>query len=81
MIRVTIEMLPRGNEARKYTLGTLTIHNDGGTATQGEYEAVAYGKRGQRWRTARVGGFPRKRLLAFDLLYRVLREMCGGRNP
>ena len=81
MIRVTVEMLPKGNEDRKYTLGSVLIYNAGGTETQGEYEAVAYGKRGQKWRATRVVGFPRKRLLAFDLLYRVLREMCRGRNP
>ena len=80
MIRVTVEMLPKGSEARKYRLGTLVIYNDGGSPTQGEYEAVAYSKRGAVWKQARVEGFPRKKLLAFDLLYRVLREMCGERN-
>ena len=80
MIRVTIEMLPKGSEERKYRLGTLIIYNNGGTATQGVYEAVAYSKRGAVWKQARVEGFPRKKLLAFDLLYRVLREMCGERN-
>lgn len=80
MIRVTIEMHPRGDASKKYLLGTMDIANDGGTVSRGDYVAWARGKRGRLWKGAAVQDFPRKRLLVWDLMFRVLREMCGERN-
>ena len=38
MIRVTIELIPRGDESKKKNLGVVEIANDGqGTTTHGNY--------------------------------------------
>ena len=57
MIRVTIELLPAGDESRKRTLGTMEISNDGtGDQEIGRYLTrdlqIAYGSLDitiQRW--------------------------------
>lgn len=84
MVVVKIEMWPRGDESKKYPLAEMHIANVGGNASSGDYEFVAYGKGGQRWPgqrgTGRIERFPRKRLMAFDLLFRCLKIMVGPRN-
>lgn len=84
MLRITIELLPMGDESRARHLGTAEIWNDGkGTIARGNYGA-RLSRRGQpnsTWKKASITGFPRKRLGAWDLLYRILREAVGGRNP
>jgi len=85
MIRVTIELLPHGSELHKRHLGTMEISNDGsgGTGTTGSYN-VRLSKRGLPavlWRRARVEGFPRKLLGAYDLVYRAFAASVGMRNP
>lgn len=88
MLRVTIELLPHGSEARKSHLGTVLIANDGtasdgsGDAPRGNY-VVRLSRRGQPlrvWRTGVVRDFPRKRLGAYDLLLRALVATVGERN-
>ncbi len=83
MLKVTIELWPLGDESRKETLHTIVIANDGtGTPTQGNYYSViSRRKRLTPWKLAAVAGFPRKRLNAVDLLYRVLKQAVGDRNP
>ncbi len=82
MLRVTIDLVPWGDESRKQTLHTIVIANDGsGTDISGNYHAVASQARTNRpWKFAEVHGFPRKRRNSIDLLYRVLAKMVGGRN-
>lgn len=83
MIRITIELWPKGDEQRKRHLGTIDIANDGaGTATSGNYVA-RLSRRGaplSTWKTTKVKGFPRKRLGAYDLLFRVLTSVVSARN-
>lgn len=80
MIRVTVELIPYGDEShpRRQILGTAKIANVGGTATLGHYRYELRGKRGQRIRSGVVSGFPRKRLLAWDLLSRALKDAGRG---
>ncbi len=83
MIVVHVEMWPKGDEKRKYHLGTAKIANDKtGTGATGNYKATLSrkGSPNSIWKTVNVKGFPRKRLLTWDLVYRVLREAIGGRN-
>ncbi len=82
MLRVTIELLPHGSEAHKRHLGTIEIANTGGTSTQGNYRArlSKRGKPNQIWKAGEVINFPRKRLGAYDLLYRALEAAVGERN-
>ena len=35
---------------------------------------------GRKWKHCTLTGFPRKRLLAWDLLFRALRTLVGRRN-
>ena len=82
MLRVTIEIIPGGIGEPKH-LGTIEIANDGtGTGDVGNYNAKLskFGRPKAAWRNARVEGFERRRLGAYDLLFRVLRHAVGGRN-
>ena len=81
MLRVTIELVPWGMESQKRTLATADIINDGsGTKSSGNYNFRLDDKAGRVWKSGRVEGFPRKRLLAFDLLFRALNNVIGERN-
>lgn len=80
MLHVTIELWPHGDRSRAKVLGTADIANVGGTLDRGNYFARVNGQGGRKWKATRIAGFPRNRLLAWDLLYRVLREVVGERN-
>ena len=82
MIRVTIEMVPYGDESRAKVLHVGVIANSGtGSQTHGNYW-FSLSQRGTRkvWRKGAVEGFARKRLDAWYLLYRVLQEALGDRG-
>ena len=82
MIRITIEMLPKGDESRKRHLGTAVIGNDGtGTRTRGNYK-IRLSRRGQpdsTWKSGSLQGFPRTRLGPWDLLFLALAATVGNR--
>jgi hypothetical protein len=81
MLKVTIEIWPGGCEARKTTLATGTITNLGtGGPALGNYFVDLRDKAGRPWRHGTILGFPRKRLLAWDLLCRSLAALIGERN-
>jgi hypothetical protein len=81
MLVVRIELWPGGREDRKQTLATGTITNLGtGSKTRGNYFADLRDAAGRPWRHGTVTNFPRKRLLAWDLLHRVLRNLLGDRD-
>lgn len=88
MIVVRIELWPGGSSIRKKHLGTAIIANDAtGNAYLGNYR-VWFSKRGddkldfrsRAWRKGEVIGFPRRRLGAWDLLYRALHAVVADRN-
>lgn len=80
-LRITIEMIPKGNEAKAYTLAQGMIANDGsGDVNVGNY---IYGFSGQVTRhvrepeiqiSGRLEGFSRRRLNAWELLRRCLNQ-------
>ncbi len=82
MLRITIELLPKGEEAKSRHLGTIYISNVGGTPTRGDYRfrLSKRGKPNQVWKKGAITDFPRRRLGAYDLLYRALRAVVGERN-
>ena len=81
MIVITVELKSAISRTRDRVLGVLTIANDGtGGATTGNYRATLAGVRGRVIDTCVVRGFPRKKLLAWDLIYRALRATRGDRN-
>ena len=83
MIRVTLELLPFGDSSNPKHLGTIYIANDAsGTHTDGNYNyrLTRRGSLTTVFRTGEIKNFPRKRLGAYDLLFRVLRDAIGERN-
>jgi hypothetical protein len=63
------------------TVATGKIVNTGtGSPTQGNYRIELRDAAGRLWKTGHIEGFPRKRLLAWDLLYRVLKKLIGDRD-
>jgi hypothetical protein len=81
MLRITIELLPLGSEIGKKLLGIAKISNTGsGSLTKGNYECRFEYVRGRLWKSCKVDEFPRQELPAWDLLYRALHKIVGGRN-
>jgi hypothetical protein len=63
------------------TIATGKICNTGtGTPTQGNYRVDLRDAAGRPWKSGTVENFPRKRLLAWDLLCRALCNVLGKRN-
>jgi hypothetical protein len=83
MVVVTVELWKGGDPARVVELGSATISNVSGAAkpTRGDYIAHFYGKRKKHLGSASVTGFPRKRLLGWDLVFRAARACFESRNP
>lgn len=84
MIRVTVELLKKGNPENVQHLGTAYIRNVGGSAVDliGDYEATfsKWGNPGQIWKSGIVKGFHRKRLGPWDLLKAALNDALKGRD-
>lgn len=82
MLVIKIELWPGGDARRATSLGYASIVNDTfGTLAEGNYRIAISQRDGKRpWKEGWVKGFPRKRLGAWDLLYRALREVVGERN-
>jgi len=82
VLRITIELVPWGIESRAKIIATGTIANTGtGTPTSGNYRVELRDATDRKWKSGTITGFPRKRLLAWDLLYRALEKVVGNRNP
>jgi hypothetical protein len=80
MLIVKIE-LHSAVTGRITTIATGKIVNTGtGSPAQGNYRIELRDAAGRRWKTGHIEGFPRKRLLAWDLLYRALEKLAGKRN-
>lgn len=85
MIRVTLMLRSANGAHRDKRLGVATIFNDGtasdGTcdSSRGNYRYAVSGVH-RIIRRGEVKDFPRRRLLAWDLLCRVLDDAFGARN-
>jgi len=87
MLRITVEMLPKGDEKRAYTICQGIIANDGtGDERTGNYEAAftLWGSRlfqgrleDRVWRHAEVRRF-RRPDGPWKLLYLALKNAIGG---
>jgi len=83
MIRITVEILPRGCESEARHVGTIKISNDGsGTPELGNYiyrisklgDTNTFVKRGE------IKGFPRKRKNLWKLIQLVLNNYMEDEN-
>jgi hypothetical protein len=70
VIRVTVEMVPHGDENKKHTLGVLEIANDGtGTLESGNYDGVLHAEyTPPSGRFGRVDQFQRNRQSVWSLV-------------
>lgn len=74
MIRITVELLPLGDEKRKRTLATARIWNDGsGSPWLGSYGFDLRGKNGCLMRQGFIGEFRRRDFSVWWLIAAVLR--------
>ena len=83
MIRITVEMVKWGDERLKRPLGVAEIWNDAsGTKARGNYKfrICQAGKQKRLWKEGELKNFPRERLNAWDLLFRILNVAVGARN-
>lgn len=83
MIRVTIEILPSGDEGRKKHVGTVEIANDGtGSPDVGNYSIrlAKFSTPNQTWLQGQVIGFDRVNRGPYDLLLQSLIATIGARN-
>jgi hypothetical protein len=63
------------------SIATGKIVNTGtGSSTQGNYRIELRDAAGRVWKRGHIEGFPRKRLLAWDLFYRALEKLVGERR-
>jgi hypothetical protein len=86
MIRVTVELLPAGDEERKRLLGVATIANDGSSLNPSFGNYVVYLSKwaphqNRTWKAGAVTKFNRRTRGPWDLLYVALRNIVGDRNP
>lgn len=73
MIRLTLELLPLGDERHKRHLGTIHLINDGtGTRTCGNYTVRLLSRHGGLIRRARVEGHPRLAVSVWKLVAKAL---------
>lgn len=83
MLRVTIEVVPRGDESKRRHLGTVEIANEGtGSVESGNYAVrlAKFGRPQQSWMRGAVRGFDRLRRGPYDLLLQCLIATVGRRN-
>lgn len=82
MIYVRVELWPGGDEnhPRKQVLAEARIANITGGDSTADYAYRLTGKSRSPMGKGTVCGFPRKRLMAWDLLFRVLHDARGERN-
>lgn len=87
MLRVTIELVPHGDESRKKVIAQGEIANAAtGTWANGNYtytlegELFGHPEFGHESFKGEVLNYPRY-LESWDLLYRVLKNAVGHRNP
>ena len=83
MIHITIEYRPEGFESgNKILLATAQIHGDKtGMELGGNYRYSLYGQVGRLMRSGTIEHFPGKPKRVWDLLYRILMDAVGDRNP
>lgn len=70
MIRITVELLPKGDASRARTLATMEIANDGtGTPDVGNYSGTLHAEyTGSSGRTGRVLNFNRRKQSVWSLI-------------
>lgn len=66
-------------EIKTLAIGRI-VNTGAGTPTRGHYRVELRDAAGRLWKSGSVENFPRKRLLAWDLLYWALKKLLGDRR-
>lgn len=80
MLRITIDLIPNGQEDKARTMQTLTITNVGGTDVRGEYDCVLRDDVGIPLRRAHITNWARLGRDAAALVHEALSRMGYGAN-
>lgn len=81
VIVVYLEIWPGGDKSKAQRIGTGIIGLVSGTQARGNYATYFSTRDGKReWKRGEVYDFPRKRLLAWDLVYRALHNLLQDRK-
>lgn len=83
MIRVTVELIPKGDESRARKLATMEIANDAtGTTEVGNYRGTLHAEyTPKEGRHGRVLGFHRKRQSVWSLIGAFLKQLGHTKHP
>jgi hypothetical protein len=73
MLRLTLEIVPRGNERERRTLGTIEIENIGGNVSVADYAARARGIKHADATLQRIN----RRAAPWNLVMAALRALFG----
>jgi hypothetical protein len=75
MLRVTIEVVPKGDETRKRPIRVMNISNMSGLADLSDYEVHVVGERHVNKKHGFVRGHERKKLGCWGLVARAIRAL------
>lgn len=84
MLVIQIQMWPQGDRSRAYSLGTMSVALDPkeSTPTRRSYTwRITSFKEKRTWKAGRIGGHTPKTRGPWDLVFRILRDVVGVRNP
>lgn len=84
MLVIQLQMWPRGDKSKAYSMGTLTIALDPSTLptdTKRSYTwRITRFKDKGTWKSGRIEGHTPKTRGPWDLIFRILRDVVGYRN-
>lgn len=83
MVVISVDMWPQGDQTKAHSLGkmTLTLKAVGVDGRRSyEWEITKFGGTGV-WKKGSISGHDPKTRGPWDLIYRVLAQAVGARNP
>lgn len=84
MLVIQVQMWPRGDKTKAYSMGTLTLSLDPDTLPEDQlrnyvWRITKFQDKGT-WKTGRIEGHNPKTRGPWDLIYRILKQAVGVRN-
>lgn len=84
MLVIQVQMWPRGDKSKAYSLGTLTVALDPNTVPTDRLRNYSWRitrfKDKGTWKSGRIEGHNPKTRGPWDLIFRILRDAVGFRN-
>lgn len=83
MLHIQVQMWPKGDKTKAYSMGTLTVALDPDTSTLTKrdytWRITRFQDKGT-WKSGRIEGHTPKTRGPWDLIFRILRNVVGHRN-